>query len=125
MKQPISKDDFCKLFGKMFQGLSVPASMGMLGAAREPWAQLKSDLDLFGWPTAEEGERAARGVIDRAVVEARNTAIISVAETLMQLVRIRYGNLDPDVNKYMEEAQRLIDEAKGVKTDGRTDEQSG
>ena len=64
---PITRAEFCRLFGKMFEGLSVPGSMpGLLGTARDPWADLKGRLNLFGWPNAEECEEAADAVFERA-----------------------------------------------------------
>lgn len=74
---PFTPDDFFKLFGKMFEGLSVPGSMGFtLGAAREPWAELKGKLRIPGYPDAEECEAAARKVFEEftqlMILNARN-----------------------------------------------------
>ena len=43
-----------KLLAELMAGLSVPGSMGLLGAADEPWRVLRDRWDLFGYPTAEE-----------------------------------------------------------------------
>lgn len=50
----ITEEEFRELVAKMMEGLSVPASLGVLGAAYEPWSELYNKLCLFGYPNAEE-----------------------------------------------------------------------
>ena len=76
---PFTPDDFFKLFGQMFSGLSVPGSMGFtLGAAREPWAELKGKLRIPGYPDAEECEAAIRALFASQTVPLHN--LIEAAE---------------------------------------------
>jgi len=77
VRKPLTPDEFFRLFGQMFQGLSVPGSMsGLLGTAHEPWATLKGGLNLRGYPTAEECEKAAREVFEpyARLIEATKAA---------------------------------------------------
>jgi hypothetical protein len=67
MKKQITPDEFFKLFGEMFAGMSVPGSMGLLGAACKPWGLLKTELRIPGYPDAEECAAAARKVFDDSI----------------------------------------------------------
>lgn len=58
----MTKDEFIATVAKVLAGLQVPASMGMLGTAREPWAKLH-ELAGMGWHDAEEYEQAIREVL--------------------------------------------------------------
>lgn len=45
---------FRQLLAALVSGLSVPGSMGILGAAQEPWRQIREYLGLHGYQSAEE-----------------------------------------------------------------------
>ncbi len=46
--------------GKLIEGLGVPRSLGLLGAATEPYDKVRDGLRLHGWTSAEEAETALR-----------------------------------------------------------------
>ena len=46
------------LFAELLNGLQVPLSIGVLGAAREPLTKIRDELRLFGWPTEIEHKKA-------------------------------------------------------------------
>jgi hypothetical protein len=50
-------DEQLMLVAKIVSGLQVPASLDgpmMLGAAYNPWCELRDSLNLFGWLDTEE-----------------------------------------------------------------------
>lgn len=57
--------DIIDKIGALVAGLSVPVSMGMpLGVAKEAWSDIRDDLNLFGWNTAEEVADALRAHLE-------------------------------------------------------------
>lgn len=46
--------ELAKLLGELMAGLSVPGSIGVLGAADKPWRQLRERWHLFGYGDADE-----------------------------------------------------------------------
>lgn len=47
-----------RLVAQMLAGMQVPVSMGLAGAAREPWVEPISLYRVHGWNNAEEIEKA-------------------------------------------------------------------
>jgi hypothetical protein len=47
-----------RLFAELMEGTQVPRSLGkgMLGAGTKPWDEIRNELHLFGWRTADEIE---------------------------------------------------------------------
>ncbi len=96
MKTKITPDQFFKLFGEMFAGMSVPGSIpGILGAAREPWGELKSKLRLMGWNEANECEQAAREVF-KPILKSAEIALAYFEQCVM--------TCDPDEDEPKEAA---------------------
>ena len=50
----MKKSKIIRLMAEILAGLQVPASMGVLGAAHEPWGKLLTLIDTFGWKTVDE-----------------------------------------------------------------------
>ena len=57
-----AKKDTIRLLAEIIANTSAQRSMGLLGAAQEPWDALRSHdyLNLFGYSTVEEVEEALR-----------------------------------------------------------------
>lgn len=53
-------DDLIRLTSELISGCQVPLSLGMLGAAAQPYRELADKLHLFGWNDAESIEEALR-----------------------------------------------------------------
>jgi len=56
----VSKEQIIMHLGKLIEGLGVPRSLGLLGAATEPYDKVRDGLRLHGWTSAEEAETALR-----------------------------------------------------------------
>jgi hypothetical protein len=55
----MTKEEFARLVGRLMAGCQVPMSMGILGAAREPLNELRSNLGVgFGWASDDEAKAA-------------------------------------------------------------------
>lgn len=65
-EEPRITPKFKKLVAQIIEGTAVPRSMGALGAAQEPWDELRGYLNLFGYSDSDEIESA----IDRTLKEA-------------------------------------------------------
>jgi hypothetical protein len=44
------------LLARLLSGLQVPGDLGVLGAAEDPWRELRQELGLSGWHRVEEIE---------------------------------------------------------------------
>lgn len=51
------------LLAEVLSGTQVPRSLGTLGAATEPWDELRKELGWFGWSNSEEIEAKLRTVL--------------------------------------------------------------
>ncbi len=56
-RKPMKKSEIIRLMAEILGGLQVPGSMGVLGAAHDPWAKLMTRIDTFGWRTVDEIEK--------------------------------------------------------------------
>ena len=50
----MKKSKIIRLMAEILAGLQVPAGMGVLGAAHEPWGKLLTIINTFGWKTVDE-----------------------------------------------------------------------
>lgn len=55
--------DTIRLIAEMLAWLQVPGSMGVFGAAAKPWTDLRDQIGVRGWHTADEAETALRAVL--------------------------------------------------------------
>lgn len=53
--EPTKRDRVIELIAQVLAGLQVPVSLPnsemFLGAARQPWVELRQELNMFGWDT--------------------------------------------------------------------------
>jgi hypothetical protein len=62
----LERDLLIRSFAAMMSGLAAPISLGVpLGAAREPWSDLHTQLIGVGWATPQQYEAAIRRVLDQ------------------------------------------------------------
>ena len=50
----MKKSKIIRLMAEILAGLQVPAGIGVLGAAHEPWGKLLTIINTFGWKTVDE-----------------------------------------------------------------------
>lgn len=63
----MDRDTLIKDLGALLAGLQVPRSMfegRSLGAALDPYDDIRARLGVFGWPAKEQFEQALREVLD-------------------------------------------------------------
>ena len=61
------------VLARLLAGLQVPCSLNALGAAREPYIELTSNLELIGWMNTEEIKTAIENTKERRNEKASNT----------------------------------------------------
>jgi hypothetical protein len=71
---------------------------GLLGEAREPWAEMKSELRIMGWPDANECEKAARKIFEDLTI---NGDLLEVCKAARDVWDSDSASLDPDEVKAM------------------------
>jgi hypothetical protein len=50
----MTRDERVQALAELLAGLQVPLSIGILGAAQEPYRRLLNDVPGFGWRTADD-----------------------------------------------------------------------
>ncbi len=58
----MSDKTMVRLLAETLSGIQVPMSMGVIGAAAQPYAELRDRLGLFGYPNADEIEKSLKRV---------------------------------------------------------------
>lgn len=60
----LSRGRTVRLLAEILAGIQAPGSMNLLGAASEPWIELRTEAGMFGWMNADETEEKLKSLLE-------------------------------------------------------------